>query len=222
MQGVARRGNLCEPSRSITGAGLDVLFAPGPALPANVEASHLPFSVPVSKSVIARSSATRQSTRTGLFDHGDRPGRNHGFWDGCLVSSDLVDCRVVRCCPSRRSCASNRRRGSRYGATRRKPLLAMTCTVAGWWETDAGACPGETGCPRGVLAAPGPVLPSTSKRPTYSFLAAHRKSVIARSSATRQSTRTGLFAHGDRPGRTQGLWDGCLVSSDLVDCRVVR
>ncbi len=60
------------------GVALGVLTARGSALPTSVEASRLPFSAPVSKSVIARSRATRQSTRSGAFVHGDRPGRNRG------------------------------------------------------------------------------------------------------------------------------------------------
>ena len=49
------------------GAAMGVLAAPGPVLPSYVEARRPPFSAASSKSVIARSSATQQSTRTGAF-----------------------------------------------------------------------------------------------------------------------------------------------------------
>ena len=77
LRGAERRGNLREPGLSFTGIGLGVIAAPGPVLPANAEAPRLPFLAAPRKSVIARSRATRQSTRSGVLDRGDRPGSTH-------------------------------------------------------------------------------------------------------------------------------------------------
>ena len=305
-----RRGNLREPGFSFTGIGLGVLAAPGPVRPANAEASHPPFLAALRKSVIARSRATRQSTRTGVFVHGDWLGSTHSsgakYWKhgsrrlprrsvtpvpallcfepstrlatrrlassitprndvlvgwvlgnrcGWMASGTLwrsvstgrnrdssplepAKCRsipptVPRRTPQERHCEEQsdaaiyenggfRSRGSAWEysqvagrcsaprskhPTYRSSPRSAGASLRGVERRDNLRDPGFsfTGIGLGVIAAPGPVLPANAEASQLPLLAALRKSVIARSSATRQSTRTGVFVHGDWPGSTHRL-----------------
>ena len=104
LRGAERRGNLRDPRFSFTGIGLGVLAAPGPVLPAHAEALYLPFLAALRKSVIARSRATRQSTRSGVFVYGDRPGRTRGAWAGAPRQCRSTVPTVPRRTPQERHC----------------------------------------------------------------------------------------------------------------------
>ena len=175
----ARRAKLREPGRLTCASGKGAIAALGSVLLSNVEASRLPFTAPVNKNVIARSSATRQSTRAGVIVHGDRHGRTRSSWAGAPCQRRSTSPTVLRRTPQKRHC---------------EPPTPTPWAPTGSNPALLGPYPRRSFRNLGNMAlAMGIFLVTTACVPK-------------RSSATRQSTRAGVIVHGDRHGRTHSSW----------------
>jgi len=174
-----------------------------------------PAHFPVDRNVIARSSATRQSTRTGLLVHRDGPGRTLRSWaeNRAVWRTDRGPGRTRRfCARSSLRIANAEALFLPFPVAFHRHVIARSSATR---QSKRSGPPGVRLVALGVPSASVPTVPLIVPRPISQKRHCEERSDAA-SYENRTSRQDGLpWAYSQVVGRDPG-------SPDLVDCRVVE